>query len=189
MKGDGLVGGHGRGPRRRRTGLRVALVTTMAVAAVALLAGLGMAATPQLVPAAVDPAAHSLLAAADGDLVEALRDKDVPDACRPPTRACVDLDNAKAWLLDANGVTRGPVEIRAGDDQTPTPRGQFTVQWKAKTYTSREYLRQMIAHHKGAITMARTELADGKDADSKRLAGAVIAAQTDEINEMGTLLK
>ena len=158
------MGGHGRGPRRRRTGLRVALVTTMAVAAVALLAGLGMAATPQLVPAAMDPAAHSLLAAADGDLVEALRDKDVPDACRPPTRACVDLDNAKAWLLDANGVTRGPVEIRAGDDQTPTPRGQFTVQWKAKTYTSREYLRQMpwsvffadggIAFHQGTFDAA-----------------------------------
>lgn len=53
----------------------------------------------------------------------------------------------------------------------------------------REYLAQMIAHHKGAITMARTELADGKDADAKRLAKAIIAAQTDEINEMGALLK
>ena len=155
------MSGHGKEPRGRRTGLRVALVTTVALVAVALLAGLGTAATPSLVRAATDPATKTLLAVADSDLVEALRDKGVPDACRPPTRACVDLDAKKAWLLNTDGVARGPVTIRAGDDQTPTPRGQFTVQWKAETYTSREYLRPMpwsvffapggIAFHQGTF--------------------------------------
>ena len=50
--------------------------------------------------------------------------------------------------------------IIAGDVDTPTPRGSFTVQWKAEQYTSREYLTQMpysvffadggIAFHEGA---------------------------------------
>ena len=141
--------------------MRVALVTTVAMVALALLAGLGTAATPHLVPAAAGRMAHSLLTGADGDLLEALRDKDVPDACRPPTRACVDLNEGKAWLLNADGVARGPVKMRGGADTAPTPRGQFTVQWKAQTYTSREYNRPMpwsvffapggIAFHQGAF--------------------------------------
>ena len=46
-----------------------------------------------------------------------------------------------------------------GDEDDPTPRGSFTVQWKAPTYTSREFLVQMpwsvffadggIAFHEG----------------------------------------
>lgn len=141
--------------------MRVALVLTVAAVAVALLAGLGTAATPTLAPAAAVPAAQSLLAVPSDELVAALRDKDVPDACRPPTRACVDLDGQRAWLLNADGVARGPVKLRAGGDTAPTPRGQFTVQWKAKTYTSREYLRPMpwsvffadggIAFHQGTF--------------------------------------
>lgn len=148
------MSGHG----RRHTGLRVALVTAVAVVAVALLAGLGTAATPALMPAMAGSPAAPLLAAAENQIA-ALRDKDVPAACVPPVRACVDLDDSRAWLLDGERVARGPVKIRTGDDTTPTPRGEFTVQWKAQTYTSREYLRPMpwsvffaeggIAFHQG----------------------------------------
>lgn len=79
--------------------------------------------------------------------------------CTATARACVDLLGRKAWLLDAGRVTRGPVTIMTGDRDDPTPRGTFTVQWKAEEYTSREYLRQMphaiffadggIAFHEG----------------------------------------
>jgi len=51
------------------------------------------------------------------------------------------------------------VSITPGDPDNPTPRGSFTVQWKAPTYTSREFLVQMpwsvffadggIAFHEG----------------------------------------
>ena len=87
----------------------------------------------------------------------------IPDLpqCRATTRACVDLDDDKAWLIDQGRVVRGPIDIRTGDDETPTPRGEFTVQWKAQAYTSREYLRQMpwsvfaadggIAFHQGTF--------------------------------------
>ncbi len=79
--------------------------------------------------------------------------------CTAAARACVDLDDRQAWLLDNGAVVRGPVDVMAGDDQDPTPRGVFRVQWKAEEYTSRQYLTQMpysvffaeggIAFHEG----------------------------------------
>jgi lipoprotein-anchoring transpeptidase ErfK/SrfK len=51
------------------------------------------------------------------------------------------------------------VPIVPGDPDSPTPRGRFSVQWKAQTYTSREFLVPMpwsvffaaggIAFHEG----------------------------------------
>lgn len=42
----------------------------------------------------------------------------------------------------------------------------------------------MIAHHQGAIAMAEAELKSGKDAASRKLAQAIIAAQKEEIAAM-----
>lgn len=42
----------------------------------------------------------------------------------------------------------------------------------------------MLAHHQGAIDMARVELKYGKDPDSRKMAEAIIEAQTREISEM-----
>jgi len=80
--------------------------------------------------------------------------------CTATARACVDLDERRAWLIDAGKIVRGPVTIRHGDTADPTPKGTFHVQWKAEQYTSREYLTQMpysvffadggIAFHEGA---------------------------------------
>ncbi|MGI9002853.1 MAG: L,D-transpeptidase family protein [Pseudonocardia sp.] len=63
--------------------------------------------------------------------------------CTSTARACVDLDERKAWLIDAGKVVRGPVNIGIGDPDDPTPTGTFHVQWKAEQYTSREYLVEM----------------------------------------------
>jgi Domain of unknown function (DUF305) len=42
----------------------------------------------------------------------------------------------------------------------------------------------MVAHHEGAISMARVELKYGKDADNHKLAEAIIKAQEKEVGEM-----
>ncbi|MHC1560366.1 L,D-transpeptidase [Actinomycetospora sp. C-140] len=48
--------------------------------------------------------------------------------CAQPARACVDLSDQKAWLLDGEGgVLRGPVPITSGILSEPTPAGQFSV--------------------------------------------------------------
>lgn len=44
-----------------------------------------------------------------------------------------------------------------------------------------DFAKGMIAHHKGAIDMAKVELEFGKDAEIKKLAEGIIAAQETEI--------
>jgi uncharacterized protein (DUF305 family) len=48
----------------------------------------------------------------------------------------------------------------------------------------RAFIDMMIPHHQGAIRMARIELAEGDDEETKSLATAIIAAQSAEIEQM-----
>lgn len=50
------------------------------------------------------------------------------------------------------------------------------------------WLESMIAHHEGAVQMADTEIANGKDPDAIALAKSIKAAQTTEIATMKKLL-
>lgn len=50
------------------------------------------------------------------------------------------------------------------------------------------FLTLMVAHHTGAVAMARTEQADGQDPDTIALAKRIQSAQTREINTMTALL-
>lgn len=52
----------------------------------------------------------------------------------------------------------------------------------------RRWLSMMIAHHQGAVEMARTELAQGANPEAKTLAQRIIDAQEAEIREMRALL-
>jgi uncharacterized protein (DUF305 family) len=48
----------------------------------------------------------------------------------------------------------------------------------------RMFLQMMIAHHKGAVTMAKSELTNGQNADARQLAQRIIDEQQREITEM-----
>ncbi|MET3809599.1 DUF305 domain-containing protein [Arthrobacter sp. UYEF3] len=56
------------------------------------------------------------------------------------------------------------------------------------TEAARLFLQQMIAHHEGAVMMAKTEMTQGKNADAVRLSKDIAAAQEAEIQEMRKLL-
>jgi uncharacterized protein (DUF305 family) len=51
----------------------------------------------------------------------------------------------------------------------------------------RAFLEMMVAHHTGAIEMARTELARGQSPEAKGLAREIIDAQQSEIAQMQVL--
>ncbi|MFF3853825.1 DUF305 domain-containing protein [Micromonospora sp. NPDC002575] len=52
----------------------------------------------------------------------------------------------------------------------------------------RKFLRTMIAHHEGAITMAREELAEGANPEAKALAQQIAISQQGEIDQMRKIL-
>jgi uncharacterized protein (DUF305 family) len=52
----------------------------------------------------------------------------------------------------------------------------------------RMFLTMMIAHHEGALTMSRAQVAKGSNPDATTLAQTIIAAQTTEISQMRGLL-
>lgn len=56
------------------------------------------------------------------------------------------------------------------------------------TAAARLFLTQMIRHHEGALTMARTESRDGKDVKAVELSRKIVADQAAEIAEMKKLL-
>ncbi|MCX5338920.1 DUF305 domain-containing protein [Streptomyces atratus] len=52
----------------------------------------------------------------------------------------------------------------------------------------KKFAQLMIGHHEGAVTMAEDEQKNGSNADAKKLAGAVITAQTAEIEKMNKII-
>ncbi|MGC4806646.1 DUF305 domain-containing protein [Micromonospora sp. DT233] len=56
------------------------------------------------------------------------------------------------------------------------------------TAFDKRFLTMMIAHHEGAITMARDETKGGANADAKALAARIIEAQQAEIGTMNKIL-
>lgn len=51
------------------------------------------------------------------------------------------------------------------------------------------WLESMIAHHRGAVEMAKAEIVNGDDDAAKALAGAILTAQEAEIAQMKQMLE
>lgn len=56
------------------------------------------------------------------------------------------------------------------------------------TEAAKLFLTQMVAHHQGAVMMAKTEMSQGKNADAIQLSKDIVTAQEAEIKEMQDLL-
>ena len=88
-----------------------------------------------------------------------------------------------ALLLAACGSNVPPPEDQGGRHDMagmamPVPTGD----------QDRDFAKAMIVHHQGAIDMARTQLARGKDAEMRKLASEVVAAQEREIRQLNAYL-
>ncbi|MFI7413597.1 DUF305 domain-containing protein [Streptomyces sp. NPDC049627] len=50
------------------------------------------------------------------------------------------------------------------------------------------FAQMMIDHHNGAISMAKTEQTDGKNADAKKMAGGIVTSQSAEVKQLQSIL-
>ena len=64
---------------------------------------------------------------------------DVPAPCGDSARACVDLSENRAWLMDGGTETYGPVRISHGMKGYETPAGTFQVTFKDIDHRSSIY--------------------------------------------------
>jgi uncharacterized protein (DUF305 family) len=90
-----------------------------------------------------------------------------------PSAADVNMDG-----MDMRGMDMG------GLSQT---EAMSQLKGAAGTAFDRRFLELMIAHHRGAIEMADTQLASGTSPQARALAQAIIDAQNAEITEMEQL--
>ena len=88
-----------------------------------------------------------------------------------------------AELADA-GVEMGDAEGGHGGGHETMNADADMAKLESASDFDAEFMKMMIVHHEGAITMARAEQADGKDPELKALAGRIIEAQQREIEQM-----
>lgn len=104
-----------------------------------------------------------------------------------------EIETLTGWLAEW-GVEAGATDASTGhggmDHGGGTVSEQDTAALEDATGTEfdRLFLEQMIEHHRGAVGMAETEIADGQDADAIALAESIRDGQTAEIAEMQQLL-
>ena len=99
-----------------------------------------------------------------------------------------EITTMKSWLKAWGSGDDSMAEMDHGTDGMMSDADMMTLDNATGPDADRIYLTQMIAHHEGAIAMAKTLLADGKNADARALAEDVIASQTEEIAVMTDLL-
>ncbi|WP_199430918.1 DUF305 domain-containing protein [Qaidamihabitans albus] len=100
-----------------------------------------------------------------------------------------EIERMTAWLAEwdapaaeAHGAGHGDMPGMMADTDLEELTGA-----KGPAF-DRMWLRMMIEHHRGAIDMSRTELAEGAHPGAKELARAIVDAQQAEIDMMNHLL-
>ncbi|MFD1934319.1 DUF305 domain-containing protein [Nonomuraea mangrovi] len=186
----------------------------LAAGALALLTACGsttghdMAAAPSAAPAATTPAATTAAAFNEADVMFA-------QMMIPHHRQAVEMADLAATRAADPEIKKLAAKIKAAQDpeiQTmtgwlkawgrPVPSGgmghampgimseeQMKELKQAKGAAfDRRFAELMIAHHEGAIEMARTEKADGADPAAKELAETIESTQQAEVTELRQLL-
>ncbi|SFT92573.1 DUF305 domain-containing protein [Arthrobacter sp. ov118] len=97
-----------------------------------------------------------------------------------------EIETMKGWLKSWNesatmGAGHGMDGMMGAADLKALDVAQGTE-------AARLFLKQMIAHHQGAVMMAKKESSAGKNADAVQLSKDMVTAQEAEIQEMQKLL-
>lgn len=132
---------------------------------------------------------HHAQAVSMSDVVLAKKDIPAPVvalATRIKAAQGPEIDKMTAWLKNWNETTQmsgshGMEGMMSDDDMAKLGSAQGVE-------VAKLFLTQMIAHHEGAVAMAKTEESGGKNPDAVALAKSIVLSQMAEIQEMKDLL-
>jgi uncharacterized protein (DUF305 family) len=101
-----------------------------------------------------------------------------------------EIEKMTGWLTSWNEPTAAPSghSMGAGMERMMGEEDMKKLETGQGTDAAKLFLTQMIAHHEGAVMMARTESTDGKNPDAVQLSKDIVASQETEIQEMKDLL-
>ncbi|MEH1015309.1 DUF305 domain-containing protein [Micromonospora sp. CPCC 206060] len=86
------------------------------------------------------------------------------------------------------GMSGGPGMHHGGMPGMMTDAEMAELAAASGTDFDRRFLTMMVAHHKGALTMARDEISSGENTEAKALAQTIITSQQAEIDTMNKIL-
>ncbi|MFJ6375398.1 DUF305 domain-containing protein [Pseudarthrobacter oxydans] len=101
-----------------------------------------------------------------------------------------EIEQMTGWLQSWGQPTETPSDMPAGHSMSGMMGEEDMAKLEAAqgTEAAKLFLTQMIAHHEGAVMMAKTETTDGKNAEAVQLSKQIVSTQETEIQEMKDLL-
>lgn len=103
-----------------------------------------------------------------------------------------EIQTMTGWLEDWDQATSadesGGKDMGGGTDMGGMNMDMSDLEAASGAEFDRMWLEMMTEHHRGAVDMAETEIADGQNADAIALAEQIVESQSAEIDEMKTLL-
>lgn len=101
-----------------------------------------------------------------------------------------EIEQMTGWLQSWGQPTEMPTDMPADHSMSGMMGEEDMAKLEAAqgTEAAKLFLTQMIAHHEGAVMMAKTETTDGKNAEAVQLSKQIVSTQETEIQEMKDLL-
>ena len=90
--------------------------------------------------------------------------------------------------MDHGSMDMGGMDMSGMDMEGMSEQNMAALEAASGAEFDRMWLEMMIAHHRGAVEMAQTEIAEGGNPDAVALAEEIADSQAAEIEEMETLL-
>ena len=102
-----------------------------------------------------------------------------------------EIETMTGWLTDWNApLPMTGMSMSSGNSMGMMSAGDMAQLDKATgPMFDKIWVQMMTAHHQGALTMAKSELANGQFADAKALAQRIITSQSAEITKMAAIAK
>lgn len=101
-----------------------------------------------------------------------------------------EIEKMTGWLESWGQPTEMPTGTGPGHSMSGMMGEEDMAKLEAAqgVEAAKLFLTQMIAHHEGAVEMAKTETTDGKNVDAVQLSKDIVSSQEAEIQEMKDLL-